>query len=61
MTFSAFIAKNNHLRQGQAFLLWVSKTFGEQIRDKELFSTVSDEEAWNIINLRHNRFLVNLS
>lgn len=61
MTFSSFAAKNPHLRQGQAYLLWVSKTFGEHIKDNELFATVSDEEAWNIINLRYNRFLVNLS
>lgn len=61
MTFSSFISKNPHLRQGQAFLLWVNKTFGEHIKDNELFTTISDEEAWNIINLRHSRFLVNLS
>ncbi len=60
MTFMQFAAKNQHLRQGQAFLLWVKKAFNEDIQDKELFTSASDEEAWNIINLRHNRFLVHL-
>ena len=60
MTFAKFSSSNPHMRQGQAFLLWAKAHYKEDIKDTELFQCRSDEETWNIINLRYSKYLNNL-
>ena len=63
MKFIEFINKeeNKVLRQGQAFLVWISKYKGWKGNDPELFYCSDDRKSWGMINQKYGAYLTDLT